>query len=115
MRGTSRAIVNADQFDVMQNPVSMTRLLILAAFVGALIPGVVFWIEVLGITSDRWILWIWPSSIMLMALEGTRSRTDVVEVWLISIISNMLLYCIVALLGLIVARGLRTKPKRDEA
>jgi hypothetical protein len=41
---------------------------------------------------------LWPSSIFLMALEGTRSNLDILEVYAIVIAENVALYLLVGLL-----------------
>jgi len=47
---------------------------------------------------------LWPSSIMLMGLEGPtqRSALDIVEIYALSIVENVLLYSFVGLLASLV-------------
>jgi len=68
--------------------------------VGLLVPAALIlrW-KLLGSIFGRLELILWPSSIMLMGLEGPtqRSAVDIIEFYAIVIAANVVLYCTIAL------------------
>ena len=71
------------------------------ALLGLLVPVVLIlrW-KLLGSIFGRLELILWPSSILLMGLDGPAQRGafDIVQLYAIVIAANMVLYCVIALL-----------------
>jgi hypothetical protein len=67
--------------------------------VGLLVPAVLIlrW-KLLGSTFGRLELILWPSSILLMGLEGQRSAFIIILSYAIVIAVNIVLYCVIGLL-----------------
>lgn len=67
---------------------------------GVLVPlALILRWKLLGSIFGRLELILWPSSIMLMGLEGPtqRSAVDIIEFYAIVIAANMVLYCVIGL------------------
>ncbi len=84
----------------------MTRkVLLVGALIGVLVPLLVLWADSLSATGwwPDWILWVWPSSYMLMATAGKKELWDYFVI-ILSIAINGALYCYVASILYRVAR-----------
>jgi hypothetical protein len=68
---------------------------------GLLVPAALIlrW-KLLGSTFGQLELILWPSSIMLMGLDGPtqRSAFDIIQFYALVIVANMVLYCVIGLL-----------------
>jgi hypothetical protein len=79
----------------------VTQIFIIGALVGLFVPVICSWTTFLfhwGPDAGDWIIYIWPSSFMLMALSNSASWSSQNEALAFSIAVNMLLYGLVALL-----------------
>jgi hypothetical protein len=83
----------------------MRRILIIAAFLGFLIP-IICWIgyALFKITLGKWTMFVWPSSIILMATDGNELTVYAISVSVLSVFLNIVLYVGIALLGALVLR-----------
>jgi hypothetical protein len=73
-----------------------------SGLIGLVVPAALIlrW-KLLGSIFGRLELILWPSSIMLMGLDGPtrRSAVDIIEFYAIVIVSNMVLYCLIGLVA----------------
>jgi hypothetical protein len=79
----------------------VTQIFIIGALVGLFVPVICSWTTFLfhwGPDAGDWIIYIWPSSFMLMALSNSASWSSQNEGLAFSIVVNMFLYALVALL-----------------
>jgi len=80
---------------------SATEVFAIGAFVGLFVPVVCSWATFFfhwGPDAGDWIIYIWPSSFLLMAISNSASWSSRNEGLAFSIVVNMLLYGVVALL-----------------
>jgi hypothetical protein len=80
---------------------SATKALVIGALVGLFVPVVCLWTTFLfhwGPGAWDWIIYIWPSSFMAMAISNSAAWSSQNEVLALSIGVNMLLYSLAALI-----------------
>ncbi len=67
--------------------------------IGLLVPvALILRWKFLGSTFGQIELILWPSSILLMGLEGQNSTFTIILVYAMDIVANVVLYCIIGLL-----------------
>jgi hypothetical protein len=80
---------------------SATQFFVIGAFIGLFVPVVCLWTTFLfhwGPDAWAWIIYVWPSSFMLMAISDSASWSSQNEGLAFSTAVNMSLYGVVALL-----------------
>jgi hypothetical protein len=77
----------------------MKRFLLIGACLGLLVPALLWSAYFFGGYQFDTVAWfLWPSAIMLMALEGNASSIVAIEVWAASLLANVLLYSLVSII-----------------
>jgi len=94
-------ILPSESVDVISERMKLTlwKWMFWSGSIGLLVPVTLIlrW-KLLGSTFGQIELILWPSSILLLGLEGQRSAFIIVLSYAIVIVANMVFYCIIGLL-----------------
>ena len=86
----------------------MRRAVIIGAAIGLVIP-LGFWLAfaIFGYIFSSETVVLWPSSIVLMGLEGQQNFAVIVAVWAGAMLVNVALYALLALFAYLLYRGVK--------
>jgi hypothetical protein len=88
----------------------MLRITLMGSSLGLAVPLGCWALNLIwNVTFGSWTVWIWPSSIFLLATDGGERGWAAVSIDAISVAANVLLYALVAFLLAVVFRKLRFK------